>query len=184
MAWLAYCKAHKVIFEQEGSYDLTLVFQQMALDTNHLNSKIHKVQEVWTSQRGLKAANYAAQTSPKDIHFFQVASPSESPNIMGLKGVHSLEAVHWWGSHSFCPWCEKERQNEGTVLNHLRTTHYHLGLVCILYMDFFLTSADAMWSHTHMYYSIAAIEDNDWEEEEYENDDDGDENSEYLFEEA
>ena len=23
----AYCKAHKAIFEQEGSYDLTLVFQ-------------------------------------------------------------------------------------------------------------------------------------------------------------
>ena len=63
----AYCKTHRVIFEQEGLYDLTSVFWQMACDTKLLNSEIHEVQEVWTGWRGLKAANCAAQTSPKDI---------------------------------------------------------------------------------------------------------------------
>ena len=95
VAQWAYCKAHKVMFEQEGSYDLTLVFQQMAWDTNLLNSEIHEVQEVWTGWRGLKAANHAVQTSLKNIQFFHMVSPNESPNIMGLKGVHSPEAVHW-----------------------------------------------------------------------------------------
>ena len=41
-------------------------------------------------------------------------------------------------------------QNEDMVVNHLRPMHYHLGLVCALYMDFFLTSADAMSWHTHV----------------------------------
>ena len=52
---------------------------------------------------------------------------------------------------------------------------YHLGLVCALCMDFFLTSADAMRWHMHICKSIAA-EDNDCEEEEEsKNDNDGDE---------
>ena len=80
-----------MIFEHDGLYDLTLAFQEMAQDTNLLNSKIHEVQEVWTGWRGLKAANHAVQTSLKDIHFFNMVSLNESPNIMGLKGVHSPE---------------------------------------------------------------------------------------------
>ena len=66
VAQQTYYRAHKAIFEQ-GSYDLNLVFWQMARDTNLLNTKIHEVQEVWTSQRGLKAANHATKASPKDI---------------------------------------------------------------------------------------------------------------------
>ena len=87
VAQWAYCEPHKVIFKQEGSYDLTAVFQQMAQDMNLLDSKIHEVQEVWTSQRGLKATNHAVQTSPKDIQFFHMVSMNETSNIMGLKGV-------------------------------------------------------------------------------------------------
>ena len=156
----------------------------MARDMNLLNSEIHEVQEVWTGQRGLKATNHAAQAFPKDIQFFCMVSLNESPNIMGLKGVHSLEALHWWGGHSFCPWCGKEGKNEGMVVNHLRTMHYHLGLVCALCMDFFSTSTDAIRWHTQMCKSITAAKDNDWEEDEYDNDNDGDEDSKYLFKEA
>ena len=67
VVWAAcqnYCKAHKAIFEWEGSYDLTSVFWQMARDTNFLNPEIHKVQEVWTGQQGLKATNHAAKAQP------------------------------------------------------------------------------------------------------------------------
>ena len=138
----------------------------MAHDTNLLNSEIHEVQEVWTGQRGFKAINCATQTSPKDIQFFHMVSPNELSNIMGLKGVHSPEALHQWGGHSFGLWCGKEGQNEGTIMNHLRTTHYHLGLVHGLCGDFFSPSADAMRWHAHMCKSIASAKENDWEEEE------------------
>ena len=68
-------------------------------------------------------------------------------------------------------------------MNHLRTMHYHLGLVCALCMEFFSTSADAMGQHTHGCKYIAT-KDNDCKEEESKNSDDGDEDDDYLFEEA
>ena len=184
VAQWAYHKAHKVIFKQIGSYDLTIVLWKMAQDTNLLNSKIHEVQEVWTGQRGFKAANYAMQTSPKGIQFFRVVSLNKSLNIMGLKGVHSPEALHQWGSCSFCHWCRKEGQNEATVMNHLRTMHYHLGLVCALSMDFFSTSVDTMMQHAHMCKSTATTEGNDQKEEEYKNDYNGNKDDEYLLKQA
>ena len=87
------CKAHKGMFIWEGSYDLTSVFQQMAWDTNLLNTEKHEAQEVWNSWQGLKAANHTAKASQRDIQFFHLVVLNESPNIMGLKGVHSLEAL-------------------------------------------------------------------------------------------
>ena len=69
-------------------------------------------------------------------------------------------------------------------MNHLLTTHYHLGLVCALYVDFFSTSTNAMQQHTHLCRSITATKDNDLEEEEYKNDNDSNEDDEYLLEEA
>ena len=64
-------------------------------------------------------------------------------------------------------------------MNHLRTMHYHLGLVCAVCLDFFSTSADAMRHHVHVCKSIAT-EDNDCKDEELENDDDGNEDDDYL----
>ena len=177
-----YCKAHKAIFEQEGSYDLTSVFQQMARDTNLLNTEIHEVQEVWTGQLGLKIAICAAKASQRDIQFFCMVMPNKSPNIMGLKGVHSPEALCQQGGCSFCPWCGKDGQNEGTVVNHMSTVHYHLGLCVPSAWTFFSTSTDAMRQHVHVFKSIAT-EDNDCKEEESKNDDDSDEDDDYLLEE-
>ena len=68
----------------------------------------------------------------------------------GLQGIHSLEALCRQGGCSYCPWCAKEGQNEGTMVNHPQTVHYHLGLVCTLCLAFFTTSADTMRKHkTH-----------------------------------
>ena len=58
------------------------------------------------------------------------STPSESPKVMGLMGIHDPDAFCWFSSVTYCPWCRKEGQNEGTVVNHLWTTHYRLGLVC------------------------------------------------------
>ena len=69
-------------------------------------------------------------------------------------------------------------------MNHLRTTHYHLGLVCALCVDFFSTSTNAMQQDAYMCKSIITAKDNDREEEEYENDNDSDEDEYYLLKEA
>ena len=57
--------------------------------------------------------------------------------IMGLKGIHSPKALKWWTGQSFCPWHGKEGQNKGTVVNHLRTSHYCLGLICGQCLQYF-----------------------------------------------
>ena len=55
---------------------------------------------------------------------------TESPKVMGLMGIHDPNALQHYAGYTYCPWCGKEGQNEGTMVNHLRTTHYRLGLVC------------------------------------------------------
>ena len=49
---------------------------------------------------------------------------------MELMGIHNPNALRHYAGYTYCPWCGKEGQNEGTMVNHLRTTHYRLGLVC------------------------------------------------------
>ena len=78
----------------------------------------------------LRQANYALRSLPKGLKFFCAVLPSESPKVMGLVGIHKLDALHHFSSTTHCPWCGKEGQNEGTVVNHLQTVHYRLGLVC------------------------------------------------------
>ena len=85
---------------------------------------------------------------------------------MGLKGIYSSEALWQWSGLTFCPWCGKEGQNEGMVLNHLQTTHYHLGLICACYLDYFTTSAEAMCHHAHICRPTTAGNDDDNREEE------------------
>ena len=67
-----YQKAHWANFEQEGSYNLSSVFHQMATSTNLLNAEVYEVQETWGGQKDLRTANWVARASPKDIHFFQI----------------------------------------------------------------------------------------------------------------
>ena len=57
MARQAYYKANQPSFEQEGSYDLSSTFEQMASSTNLLGTEIHEVQESWDSQKNLQATN-------------------------------------------------------------------------------------------------------------------------------
>ena len=149
-----YYKGHKAIFEKEGSSwpNFSVLVDDPGIQTLLNVTEIHEVQEVWTSQQGLKATNHAAKSLPKGHAVLRCGDTlNESPNIIGLKGVHLPEALCWCkADHSFCPWCGMEGQNEGTVMNHLRTVHYHYGLVCTVCVDFFSASADAMRWHMHM----------------------------------
>ena len=65
----------------------------------------------------------------KESPIFHPMFPLELPKVMGLKGIHYPETLHCHVGLSYYPWCRKEGQNEGTIVNHLWTTHYKLGLV-------------------------------------------------------
>ena len=69
-------------------------------------------------------------TLQKGLKFFRVVPPSESPKVMGLTGIHNPDMLCHFNGVTHCPWCRKVGQNEGTVINHLQTVHYKLGLVC------------------------------------------------------
>ena len=49
----------------------------------------------------------------------------------GPKGDSQAQrpSQHFVG-YTYCPWCGKSGQNEGTIVNHLRMVHYKLGLIC------------------------------------------------------
>ena len=128
----------------------------MASSTNLLGTEVHEVQEEWSGWQELKATNRAAKASQMDTHFFRLVAPTESPKIMGLEGIHLPKALWWWSSLSYCPWCRKEGQNEGTVVNCLQMIHYHLGLFCAHCLDFFTMTLDVMWQHALVCKSTAA----------------------------
>ena len=133
----------------------------MASSTNLLGTGVHEVMEEWSGQGELKATNKTAKASQKDIHFFRQVAPTESPKIMGLEGIQLPKALWQWSGLSFYLWCGKEGQNEGTVVNHMQMTHYHLGLICACCLNFFTMSSDNMWQHALVCKSMAASDSND-----------------------
>ena len=117
-------------FDHETSHDLTNIFWDMMACTSLLSSQIYEIQEFWEGLSELWYANDGLRALPKGLQFFHPISPSELPKVMDLAGIHNPDALCHFNGLTFCPWCRKEGQNEGTVVNHLQTTHYKLGLVC------------------------------------------------------
>ena len=117
---------HSYDFINDGTHDLSNVFKGLAKSTDLLGEVIYEIQLSWTGPEELKLANYALQSLPKGLRFLRAVPTSESPKVMGLMGIHDPDALWCYAGYTYCPWCRKE----GTVVNHLRTTHYRLGLVC------------------------------------------------------
>ena len=138
---------HHPNYDHEGSHDLSCTFQEMATTTGLMGSELHEAQEVWTGQKGLQAAHCTAKGSPKGIQFFWVVPPTKLPKIMELRIIHFPEALCRWVGLSFCLWFGKEGQSEGTVVNHLWMSHYHLGLICSQCLKYCTTSTNAMHCH-------------------------------------
>ena len=128
----------------------------MASSMTLLGTEVQEVLEEWSGQQELRAANKTTKASQRDIHFFRLVAPTELLKIMGLEGIYSPQALWEQSGLSFCPWCGKEGQNEGMVVNHLQMMHYHLGLVCTNCLDFFTTSSDTMQWHALVCKSMAA----------------------------
>ena len=102
----------------------------MVESTGLLSSEIHDIRENWTGRWELQYANHALRTMPKGLKFFHMVSTSESPKVMGLTWIHHPNTLCHFNRVTHCPWCGKEGQNEGTIINHLRMVHYKLGLMC------------------------------------------------------
>ena len=125
-----YFRNHCPNFNNENSCNFTDVFWGMTKTASLLGSAIYEIKEAWTGWDELKQANYALQTLPKGLKFFTAVSPSESPKVMGLEGIHNPDVLCCFSGLTHYPWCEKEGQNKGTIINHLQTVHYKLGLIC------------------------------------------------------
>ena len=143
-----YFLKHSYNLTMEGTCNLWEVFKRIAKSTKLLCTSIHEIQVVWTGLDEPRQANYALKSLPKGLRFLHAVPPSESPKVMGLVGIHDLDALHCFNSLTHCPWCGKEGQNEGTVVNHLWMVHYRLGLVCNKCNDCPSTSSDTLHCHS------------------------------------
>ena len=129
-ARLCFFSKHSYNFSQDGNCDLSRIFRKLAVSAGLLGTDIHEIEACWTGPEELKQANYTLWSLPKGLKFLRAVPTSESPKVMGLVGIHDPDALQNFAGFTYCPWCGKEGQNKGTVVNHLRTTHYRLGLVC------------------------------------------------------
>ena len=138
---------HSSNFVTDGTQDLSEVFKQMAMSTKLLGTSIYEIQASWMGPEELKQANYALRSLPKGLKFLHAVPPSKSPKVMGLVGIHDQDTLRHFSGITHCPQCWKEGQNKGTMVNHLRTVHYRLGLVCNWCYDCPSTMADTLCHH-------------------------------------
>ena len=133
-----------------GNMDnLSEIFRELAQGTDLLGKSIHKIQWSWDGPEELKHANYVLQSLPKGLKFLRAVSTKESPKVMGLKGIHDPNALQHFASYTYCPWCGKDGQNEGTIINHLRMVHYKLGLICDQCFCCPTVTLDTLHQHGH-----------------------------------
>ena len=128
-------------------HDLSEVFRHMAKTTKLLVLAIYKIKEVWKGLEELQQAYYTLRALPKVLKFLRMVPQSESPKVMGLVGIHDPDALCHFNGMTHCPWCRKEGQIEGTVINHLWMVHYRLGLVCNKCYNYPSTSSDTLHCH-------------------------------------
>ena len=141
-----YYKTHQPNYEHEGSYYLSSTFRNMATSATHMGSEIHKVWEVWTSQKDLRADHHVAKTSPRTFVSLGSCHPPNHPRSWAW-GDPFPKPLWRQGELSFCLWCRKG-QNDGLVVNDLWTSHYHLGLICNHCMEYFTVSTNTMHWHS------------------------------------
>ena len=125
-----YFATHPWDWAHGNTDNLSDIFRELAQGAGLLGESIHEIQLAWNGPEDLKHANYVLQSLLKGLKFLRVVSAKESPKIMVLKGIHDSDALWHFASYTYCLQCGKHRQNEGIIINHLRTVHYKLGLIC------------------------------------------------------
>ena len=125
-----YFTTHSWDWTHSNMADLSDIFKELTQEAGLLGESIFEIHWSWKGPEHLKHANCVFQSQPKGLKFLRLVSAKESPKEMGLKGIHDPEALWHFARYTYCPWCGKSGQNEGTVMNHLRMVHYKLGLIC------------------------------------------------------
>ena len=95
-----------------------------------LGFAIYEIKEAWTGWDELQEANYTLRTLQKGLKFFRAVSSIQVPKGNGVEGHTQFRCTTSLQWADPLPWCGKEGQNEGTIVNHLWTVHYKLGLIC------------------------------------------------------
>ena len=116
----------------KGSYDLSSTFREMAPSDHLMGSEVH---EVWTGQKDLRPLTMQPKLLPRTSTSLGSCHPPNHPKSWAWGGSIPLRPAVM-GGLSFCLWCRKG-QNEDTMVNHLWTSHYHLGLICSCCMEYF-----------------------------------------------
>ena len=145
-----YFTTHSWDWAHSNTEDLSDIFKELAQEAGLLGESIFKIQQSWKGLEHLQQANYIFQSQPKGLRFLRVVSTKESPKEMGLKGIHDPEDLWHFSGYTYCLWCRKSGQNEGTIINHLRTTHYKLGLICDRCFGCPTTMSDTLCRHGHI----------------------------------
>ena len=121
---------HSYDFTTDGAHNLSGTFRHLVVSADLLGTSIYEIQSSWTGPEELKQGQLCFAIPTQGFEFSQGGTPSESPKVMGLMGIHNPDALCCFGNVTYCPWCGKEGQNEGTMVNHLQTIYYRLGMVC------------------------------------------------------
>ena len=145
-----YFTTHSWDWTHGNTEDLSDIFKELTQEAGLLGESIFKIQWSWKGPEHLKQANYIFQTQTKGLKFLRAVSARESPKEMGLKGIHDPEALWHFSGFTYCPWCGKRGQNEGTIVNHLRMIHYKLGLICNQCFGCPTTMSDTLCRHGHI----------------------------------
>ena len=92
-ARLHYFATHPYDWVHGNTDDLSNIFRELAEGAGLLGESIHEIQLSRDGPEELKHANYTLQSLPKDSRFLRAVPTTESPKVMGLKGIHDPEAL-------------------------------------------------------------------------------------------
>ena len=88
-----YFTTHSWDWTHSNTEDLSNIFKELTQEAGLLGESIFKLQRLWEGPENLKQANYVLQSQPKGLKFLRVVSTKESPNVMGLMGIHKSDAL-------------------------------------------------------------------------------------------
>ena len=173
----AYFQTNRAVYNHEGSQDLSHTFQRGPSLLASWTLKSMRFRRCGLGKRTCRSLTMPQQVPWRASSFSGWCLPLNCPKIMELKGIPSPKALHWQVGLSFCLWCRKDGKNEGTVVNHLQTSHYCLGLICSWCLKYFMTSANTMWCHSLLCKQTSAgMDSNNDQEEESNSDNNGEGN--------
>ena len=98
-----YFATHPWDWIHDSTDDLSELFQELAKGAGLLGKSIYEIQLSWHGPEELKHANYSLQSLPKGLRFLRVVPTTESPKVMGLKGIHDSDALRHFAGYTYFP---------------------------------------------------------------------------------